>query len=62
VTHTQGKGEIHTGYLRVNLKNRNRLEYIGVSRGIILNCLLKQDGKASTGLTWLRAGIDGGPL
>jgi len=57
------KKRMHTGYRRVNLKEGEHLEYLGIDGTIILKLLLKKycDGVWS-GLVWLRMGISFGLL
>jgi hypothetical protein len=44
-------------------EGRGHLEDLGVDRNILLKCIYKKwDGKAWTGLIWLRIGIGGGRL
>ena len=54
---------MHTGYWCGNLKERGRLEDLGIDGRIILHWLFKKwDGEAWTGLLWLKIGADGGVL
>jgi hypothetical protein len=55
-----GAGEVHSSWWG-NLRERDRLEYLGVDWGIILKWILRKwDGEALTGLVWLRIGTGGG--
>ena len=55
--HIRGRGEMHTGYLWVKLKETD----LGADGRIILKCTLKKSfDKTWTGLTSLRIGVRGG--
>ena len=59
----RGRGEVHTGFWFVNLREGDQVEDLGVGGRIKLEEILKkQIGRASTGLIWLMAGTDGGLL
>jgi hypothetical protein len=60
---TWGRGEEQTGFWWGNLTERDYLEYLGVDGRIILKLIFKKwDGRAWTGLVWLRIGAGGGLL
>jgi hypothetical protein len=53
------RGEVHIGLWWGNLKEEH-LQDSGIDGRIILKCMFKKwDGKAWTGLVWLRIGTDG---
>jgi hypothetical protein len=60
--HVWGKGEVRTGFWRVNLKEVDYLEDPGVDGRIILKCIFGKWDGAWTGLIWLRVGTGGGLL
>jgi hypothetical protein len=52
-----GGREMHTGFLLVNLKERDHLEELGTDGRIVLKCVLeKLDWRALTGLIKLGTG------
>ena len=58
--HVWGTGKMHTGFWWGVLKERGRLETLGVNRMIILKWIFKKcDGEAWTGFIWLRIGTGG---
>jgi hypothetical protein len=58
-----GRGEVHTGFWWVHLRERDHLEDLGIGRRIILKWIFKKwNWEAWTGLIWLRIGTRGGRL
>jgi len=50
-----GRGEVHMGFWLGNLRERNHLEDLGVDGRMTLKWISKKwDGRACTGLIWLR--------
>jgi hypothetical protein len=61
--HVWGRGEVHTGLQRGNLRKGDHVEDSGVDGRIILKWILeKWDGGAYTGSIWLRRETGGGLL
>jgi len=60
--HVCGTGEVCTGFLWGNLKERGRLENLGADRRKTLKCIFKQWAEAWTGLIWLGIWTSGGHL
>ena len=59
--HVWETGEVHTGLRVGDLKERCRLEVVGIYGTIIFKWILnKWDGEAGTGLIGLRVGTGGG--
>jgi hypothetical protein len=57
------KRQVHTGYWWADLREGDHLGNPGVDERIILKCIFKEwDGRAWTGLSWLRIGTGGGLL
>ena len=53
----------HRGIRREYTTNRGHLEEPGIDKSLILKWIFKVwDGRAWTGLVWLRTGANGGPL
>ena len=50
--HVWGTGEVHTEYWSGEVRERHHLEDLGVDGRIILNLILKLDGKEWTELIW----------
>jgi hypothetical protein len=58
--HVWGRGEVRTGFWRINLKEADYLEDPGADGRIIVRCIFgKWDEGAWTGLIWLRIGTGG---
>jgi hypothetical protein len=58
-----GRGEVHTGFWRGNLREIDHLEDPGIDRRIILRRIFRTwGGGAWTGSIWLRIGTGGGLL
>jgi hypothetical protein len=58
-----GRRDVYTGFWWGNLRERDHLEDPAVNGRIILKLLLRKwDGKAWTGLIWLKIGTGGGLL
>jgi hypothetical protein len=53
-----GRVEVYTGFCWGNLRERDRLEDLGVDGRIILRCIFRK----WTGLLWLKIGTGGGHL
>jgi hypothetical protein len=59
----RGRAEVYTGFWRGNMRERDHLEDPGVDGRIILKIIFRKlDGKAWTGLIWLKIGTGGGHL
>jgi hypothetical protein len=58
-----GRGEVHTGFWRRDVREGDHLEDPGVDLRIILNWIFKKwDEEEWTGLIWLWRGTSGGLL
>ena len=58
-----GRGVVHTGFWRGNLRERDLLGDSGIDGSIILSWIFRKwDGGAWTGLSWLGIGTVGGHL
>jgi hypothetical protein len=55
-----GRGKVHTGYWKEDLRERDHLDDPGVEGMIILKLVFKEWDWAWTGLSWLRIGTGGG--
>jgi hypothetical protein len=55
-----GERKVHIGFWWGNLKEEQHLQDSGIDGRIMLKCIFKNwDGKAWTGLIWLRIGTGG---
>jgi hypothetical protein len=58
-----GAGEVHTGFWWEDPREGDHLEDLSLDGRIILKFIFKKwDGRAWTGLIWLRIGTNGGRL
>jgi hypothetical protein len=58
--HVWGRGEAHTGFWWVDLRERDHLEDLGADGKIILKWIFKKwNGEAGTVLIWLMIGTCG---
>ena len=61
--HLWGRGELHTGFWWEDMRERDRVEDLGVDgRSILRWVLTKWDWESWTRLIWLRIGTGGGRL